>query len=194
MSTWAALVKGWVGYTESNPPIGTSTNETTESDREEIVDQWLMVDDLNAPATLIDVTNEEPPSPEMLRRRKVWQRRMEKAKIQSPSPTLPPRAKVLRKTGTPYTKKPAERTKTKRKAPKTSSTATGDSPVEDNNEVTSDVLPASSSPSSPGPVSKKSYVQAARPGHGYANNHCRVSNFSRSQQHNKQIQQPSKKN
>lgn len=189
MSTWANLVRGWVGYTDTTPIEGT----TTELDREEIADQWLMVDDTNAPATLIDVTNEELPSPELVRRRKIWKRRMEKAKStgQSPSP-LPPRAKVLRKTGStaPYTKKPAERTKTKRK---TSVKTTPIDIKDENNEVTSDVLPSSSTSSTQvSNLDKKSYVQAAYRGH--ANNHCRVSNFSRFQQHKKQIQQPSKKN
>jgi GH35 family endo-1,4-beta-xylanase len=92
--TWANLVRKWVGY--ENQEVQLSTNNS----QEEIIDQWLMVDisqDQNE-TTLVDILDEPLPTEEQLARRKLWKKRLEKASKSSSSPTLPPRARVLKKT------------------------------------------------------------------------------------------------
>lgn len=190
--TWANLVRKWVGY--ENQEVQLSTNNS----QEEIIDQWLMVDISKNETTLVDILDEALPTEEQLARRKLWKKRLEKASKSSSSPTIPPRARVLKKhpKQTIQVKKSKSR-KRSRKAtivveeqePMTSDQAT----TTTSNDEPVTAQSSSSITQSPTTMKKQFLPHIYR---GYVNNHCRLSNFTKSTQiqHNRCIQQPMKKN
>lgn len=192
--TWANLVRKWVGY--ENQEVQLSTNNS----QEEIIDQWLMVDISKNETTLVDILDEPLPTEEQLARRKLWKKRLEKASktSSSSSPTLPPRARVLKKhpkQTTTVTKKSRKRSRkpaavvVEEIQKPTSDQATTTS----NDEQVTQAQQSSSITQSPS-TSKKQFLPHIY--RGYVNNHCRLSNFTKSThlQHNRCIQQPMKKN
>jgi len=193
--TWANLVRKWVGY--ENQEVQLSTNNS----QEEIIDQWLMVDITKNEDTVVDITSEPLPTEEQLARRKLWKKRLEKASksSSSASPTLPPRARVLKK---PQTKQQLTSVKKSRKR---SRKVVVEQPIEQqpitseetattsNDEPTAAAQSSSSITQSPSTMKKQFLPHIYR---GYSNNHCRLSNFTKTTQiqHNRCIQQPMKKN
>lgn len=196
--TWANLVRKWVGY--ENQEVQLSTNNS----QEEIIDQWLMVDISKNETTLVDIIDEPLPTVEQLARRKLWKKRLEKASKSSSSPTLPPRARVLKKHPKQQT---ISVTKKSRKRSRKSAAAvvvveetiqepTSDQATTTSNDeqVTSSPAQSSSSITQSPSTSKKQFLPHIY--RGYVSNHCRLSNFTKSThiQHNRCIQQPMKKN
>lgn len=190
--TWANLVRKWVGY--ENQEVQLSTNNS----QEEINDQWLMVDISKNEDTVVDITTEPLPTEEQLARRKLWKRRIEKASKSTSSPTLPPRARVLKKPKqTVVSKKQSsssKRSKRSRRVEKQSE----DIPTSDQATTTTSVndeLMAQSTQDSITQSPRKRFLPHIY--RGYVNNQCRLSNFTKSTsqiQHNRCIQQPMKKN
>jgi len=196
--TWANLVRKWVGY--ENQELQISTNNS----QEEIIDQWLMVDISKNETTLVDILDEPLPTEEQLARRKLWKKRLEKASksSSSSSPTIPPRARVLKKSTTQkqtiVSVKKSKSRKRSRKSPvvveEQQPTVTSDqATTTTSNDEQLTAQPSSSITQSPS-TSKKQFLPHIY--RGYVNNHCRLSNFTKSThiQHNRCIQQPMKKN
>jgi len=190
--TWANLVRKWVGY--ENQEVQLSTNNS----QEEIIDQWLMVDISKNETTLVDILDEPLPSEEQLARRKLWKKRLEKASKSSSSPTIPPRARVLKKH--PKQTIQVKKSKSRKRSRKATIVVEEQQPITSDQATTTtsndEQLTAQSSSSitqSPTTMKKQFLPHIYR---GYVNNHCRLSNFTKSTQiqHNRCIQQPMKKN
>jgi hypothetical protein len=197
--TWANLVRKWVGY--ENQEVQLSTNNS----QEEINDQWLMVDISKNEDQVVDIITEPLPTEEQLARRKLWKRRLEKASKSTSSPTLPPRARVLKKPKqTVVSKKQSssnsKRSKRSRRVEKQQpeEIPTSDQATTTTTSVNDELIAQSAAQDS---ITQNSRKQQHRVlphiYRGYVNNHCRLSNFTKSTsqiQHNRCIQQPMKKN
>jgi hypothetical protein len=190
--TWANLVRKWVGY--ENQEVQLSTNNS----QEEIIDQWLMVDISKNETTLVDILDEALPTEEQLARRKLWKKRLEKASKSCSSPTIPPRARVLKKH--PKQTIQVKKSKSRKRSRKATIVVEEQQPITSDQAKTTtsndEQLTAQSSSSitqSPATMKKQFLPHIYR---GYVNNHCRLSNFTKSTQiqHNRCIQQPMKKN
>jgi len=185
--TWASLVRKWVGYENTG-----TVEITTNTEQEDIVDQWLMVELTENNATdceLINVTEEPLPSPELVKRRNIWKKRLEKASKAQPYSPLPPRAKVLKKSNKPVRqikKKPTTTTSSSRRARNISEDNSQNSTSEN------EVIQSNASTSGENYGVKK----IPQPYRGYVSNHCRTPTYIKTahQQHNRCIQQPTKKN
>jgi hypothetical protein len=177
--TWANLVRKWVGYEND-----TAVEITTNTDQEDIVDQWLMVELTENNATdceLINVTEEPLPSPELVKRRNLWKKRLEKAS-KTPYSPLPPRAKVLKKSN-----KPVRQIKKKTNTTTQSKRARNISEDNTQNSTSDEVIQSH--------TESCGVKKIPQPYRGYVGQ-CRPVSYVKTahHQHNRCIQQPTKKN